>query len=113
MRHFVFWLVLACSASTSRAAIRDDAPIAGIDVAADSPHWFPHTSPIESAKPAPEVRDSEPASLPELGEIAQRATDALSLAWVVALETATGALFEVFRGGAIALCEPSGVIANL
>lgn len=40
MRFFVVWLVVACSSSAPRAAIRDDAPVAGHDTHIDSRRWF-------------------------------------------------------------------------
>jgi hypothetical protein len=40
MRLLVLWLVVSCSASAARAAIRDDAPVATVDDQADQRRWF-------------------------------------------------------------------------
>jgi hypothetical protein len=71
MRFLVLWLVVACSSTAPRAAVREDAPVLGIDAPSDARRWYAgdvhmHVSP-------PDHRGDVALSI---AEIATRATKA-------------------------------------
>src|SRR5262245_57220358 len=71
MRILVLWLVVACSASSPRAAVREDAPIAGMDSHEDKRRWFAGDMHMHVAPP-----DSQTDVMMSIAEIAKAAARA-------------------------------------
>jgi hypothetical protein len=69
MRFLVLSLIVACSSTAPRAAVRDDAPVAGVDASPDSRRWFAGDLHMHVAPP-----DHRGDVALSIAEIATRAT---------------------------------------
>jgi hypothetical protein len=71
MRLLVLWLVVACSSTAPRAAVRDDAPVATVDGLVDTRRWF--AGDVHMHVAPPDDRGDVALSVTEIAAAAARA----------------------------------------